>query len=338
MSLIIIWVLASTYFYFQHLVSVKTDLILEKIVFADETIFITGLRMDDYQRKTSDIPHKIPWYYKTTKIPTQILFKFLEAKLFYSSPYTKYEDRGFLTVNGIRIGSNENRDEVKSMDDFLERYDISISDSVGQPFSMDSTSRATIADNQDILYFHYDEIPVPDDIDSIKLTITDNQNSLSKSILITAKWDEQVFSYFQRDLLRPKCEPEKTAWDFMSSIAAGDEELSEKYLHPDYMDSFDRSVLDHDLWNSPRWGYVLYEGNYQDCQDVFSFNLDFKNSPEEDAASIARQKLFLAFNNGNWQIIDITALDKLLIRMTQPDIPLCPNRFGRSPSLSTARR
>ncbi len=315
-SLILVWLLISVYFYFQHTVTVKNDLIFEKMDFADETIILTELQLDKYQRKTRDVSEDIPWYYQS-KIPPQILYRILETAFFYSSPYTKYGDRGFLTVKGLRIASTDNREPDKIMDDFSERYDIRITDSSDKRFSMDSRNGAYIPDNSDILYFYYDEIPVADDIETVKVTVTDTQTGLSKSISIHPEWDEEVINYFERNRVSygsfDKSKPNEIARYFVINIVEGNTELLKNCLHPNCKDTFDWSALDHELWDSPYDKYVLYEGSYQDYQDVFSYNMYFEDSHEEDAQIIGKQKIYLVFDQDKWQIIDVSPLDKVLI-------------------------
>ncbi|KUG03508.1 hypothetical protein ASZ90_019070 [hydrocarbon metagenome] len=306
------WFLISIYFYFQHLVTVKTDLLFEKMDFGDESIIITELRLDNYQRKPREAWDNLPWYYNT-KIPHQILYRFSEAILFYSSPYTKYDDSGFLTVRGMKIGSIDNQEPHKSLDDFRERYNIRIADFEDQPFSRDSRSSATIENNANILHFQHDDVPVSDDIDTIKFVVTDNQTGLYQTLFLHPQWEEHKLSYFSRYSIYPSrnYEPGKTAKTFVNSILDEHRYISEKLLHPKCRKNIDWSILDHELWDSQREDCVLYEGSYQGFHDVFSYYMNFTNSDGADAPITASQKIYLLFQDDTWKVLDVSPLENV---------------------------
>lgn len=111
LSLFVLWVAVSSFFYYKHQITVKIITFPEWEIkkndgFQIKEIQLTnkGYNYSAFDSKTNEIRE---WIYKL-KLPYSVSSFLMKTLYFYSLPYEEYDDRWWpMTISGIYISENE---------------------------------------------------------------------------------------------------------------------------------------------------------------------------------------------------------------------------------------
>ena len=306
-----VWLAVTAYFHYQHLITIKSCDVYEKLDFGDQTLYITEIRWDSYMRDVSNYPEgEGPWYwnwYNDSKLPPNLSLAIYRFCDFYSRPYIKTEDTGMLTVKGIRIGDFSQQADVNE----FNRYLIFIHDCNKTVYQGDVKGAVSEIGKSNLLHFYRQVYEVPQNIGAVGLTIYDTTTKITRTIGIYPKWDTHRYSFFEKKPYYHMFEPETTVNKFAEQIKKNDREAAQQYILEEKIETFPWKRVQHTLWKTaPPHMYAYYETTYAGYENVYSCQVEYIAGSGEEAKVVARQALYLVMKDSSWKIIDASELSK----------------------------
>jgi hypothetical protein len=306
-----VWLVVTAYFHYQHLITIKSCNVYEKLEFGDQTLYITEIRWDSYMRDVSNYPEgEGPWYwnwYVDSKLSPNLSLAIYRLCDFYSRPYIKTQDTGMLTVKGIRIGDISQAADVNE----FNRYLIFIHDCNKTVYKGEVKGALGEIGQSNVLHFYRQVYDVPKDSGVVGLTIYDTGNKITRTIGIYPKWNTHRYSFFEKKPYYHMFEPETTLNKFAEQIKKKDRTAAQQYILEDRRDTFPWARVEHTLWKTaPPHIYACYEGSYGNYENVYSCQVEYTAGKGEESEIVARQALYLVLRDAVWQIIDAGELTK----------------------------
>lgn len=306
-ALVILWLGVSTYFYVHHYVTIKTCPVYEKVDFGDKAIYITELRWVNWERDTDRFLYNsdLPWYYKLIEskhIPLRMAMAFIKVPYFYSTPYIKYDDNGYLTVKGLIL-----RDVSDRLDDYSKRFKISLHASENLWCSSSEWGMHMSEGSNISSFYQRDKTLIPADEKYITIDIKDTRTDILQTIRVYPEWQSEGYSFFDQKPDEHEFAAETTAINFMKLVQSRITEKAEQMVLTNLQPTFPWDRLEHEYLNlSMTVDFVFYEGNYGGYSDVFSCKVIYVPEGSSSNEPAAAQNIYLIHHENEWKVIDIS--------------------------------
>lgn len=303
----IMWLLVSTYFYFQHHRTDKVFHLDEEVRSGSNLIKFKELRLVNYQSK-DQANFWLPWYFPfANNLPLPLREPFLNICMFYTpSRYEFSDEEGTLSLSGYVISPEGNF----SHEDFSNRLDIWLCGPNEVGYIGGSSTQAS-SQYHDFLFFSIHGRHVPLNAKEISLIIDDKINKQRDKIALDPVWDTETYTFFNRKKNYNYIDPEIAVRSLID--LARDNHIAEAKAHvlPEKQNLFKWELLNHQYWQTPTEPDINYQGEYLGYQNVFTNSFVFGEFKEDDFRGIAKQEFFLIDTKDGWKVIDVSPVQKL---------------------------
>ncbi|MEA1960398.1 MAG: hypothetical protein U9N81_03750 [Bacillota bacterium] len=320
--LLILFLGISAYFYRQHYITIKTCPVYEKVNFGDESIYITELCWENFERNDNRRSYRLGEHsffnlVCSLNLPLKVAAPVLNTYYVYSKPYIKYDEMGYISIKGLRLkeglnaeeeleefNASEESDIFDKLHEFSKKYEIYHTHAER---THSSTSEGHSLETNILKFRKQEKNLIPLETKNIEISIKDNTTGISKIIQVHPIWESNNFSFFDRKPDDLDFAAEITADKFTKLVQENNEEKAEQLVLADLRATFPWQKLQHKYWNIGRTDdYMVYESNSSGFENVYSYNIEYKAGVSYDSEVKARQKIFLIYHQGTWKVIDVS--------------------------------
>ncbi|WP_459909947.1 hypothetical protein [Desulfotomaculum defluvii] len=298
----IMWLLVTTYFYFQHYRIDKVIYIDEEVHSGDNLIKLKELRLSNY-KVNYPANFEAPWYFLlANNFPQPVRELFVKICYFYTSPYEFSHDVGTLSLRGYVISPKGSF----SIEDFSNVTDIWLSG----PHEVGYLGGHQIHSNSPNNDFHLIKIygeNAPLGLKEISIMIDDKKGHKKNKITLQPKWEKETYTFFDRNK-NYSFDPEDTVTSFLNLVRDNHISQAKDYVMPEKQASIQWELLKHKYVAYPRGSSTSYAGNHFGYQNVISENFVYGEMKADDFKDIAEQQLFLVDTKHGWKIIQVSPL------------------------------
>lgn len=188
--IVLIWLAVTVYFYFQHQVTIQTQVLDKKEELENADVVVKELLLMDVENKNFDFDN---WRYSwAEKLPPSMVTPFLKICHFYSKPYqeipydaSKIELRGMVVLN----------EEIEQGESLWDYYEIEIMDEEGVRYG---SGYKLIYEGGKIYYFAVNGNCYNRDLAKVDIVITDKSSGNIKTLPVEINWQAEKYNYFNR--------------------------------------------------------------------------------------------------------------------------------------------
>ncbi len=296
--LLIIWLLITVFFYYQHQVYVESYDIGEYIEFDDFGVFISNIEKYDYKNKD----FKYPDFILGLDLPGKLSRTILNIKYFYSIPYEIDKENPKFDINCEVIVHGEYGISVDVGDLLKDKLDIQYISTPSDSIIYLAGTRITASGNQNVIQLTYSG--EWNDVISEGIRIVDIVDDEKHNVDFELPFTKVRYDYFNR---RPGYRQDYSSSiisDLLSSYCSGDRLTAESYISTEHIDTFSWDILDLYCEFSAQDFIFSYIGQYKEAEDVFMMN----TGGYIEGESIDELVFYMIYDDFRWQIIDVDAV------------------------------
>lgn len=307
LSILLIWVTITLYFYCQHIQKVKFIPLYENIQIGDTKVCLRELSLVNYKPRPFDFTNP-PWYIELSKrLPQSLIMPYYKMIAFYRSPYTVNAEHGIATLSGYVLSKDGERlfgYPDKKIDIWLAGdYEVGYPGGTGtRNLGWDHFS-----------FFHIEGNNVPLATQELSIMINDKVNNKDYKLPIKLDWQTKTYTFFNRKPSYGQAfDPAEKVKEFIDLQNQGAKEKLEQLILSDRLATIPWQYTKYDDWQLlNREENVSYQEKYQGLSDVITVTITFGEFIEGSFKGKARQQFYLIDHQGTWKIIDIGPAQKI---------------------------
>lgn len=244
LTIILLISVVTIYFYRQHQYTVETIYLDTYLELEDLDLYITSLSRYDSERNVDgyfdERQSLTRWIYEA-KLPIGVKRAALRLQSFYSAPYEFYEDgRSRYVLNALVIPSNSGDPDLWQERKALIK--VGLTDLASGNTRSSLSGGSTHMDSANYFTTHF-TIGWPYQASEV-LVITDKQDDKVVEIELKGIPVTNTYSYFNREPSRNDLIGRDPVGSLIAKYHYGQKEACQEFIHPDYLESFDWSLLD----------------------------------------------------------------------------------------------
>lgn len=301
LTIISIWIIISTFFYFQHRVQVDRYEINKYIEFDDFGILIKNIERYNYEKNTDThnfqpkrrISREI--IYKLN-LPGTVIIKLLNIDYFYSQPYrTTGESYEYLLNAEVIFNPNEITYET-IIENFSSNIDIYLYKNDNNSQKHFSATGTRSSSSQNIIHFSSSDNWIKSDTHSLSIKNKDGNEKLL--VLIDKPYTTTTYGYFNRRVYDYDRMSSDVTRHFLSNYYSDNKKDSVSNIQGDSIASFNWDVLDkYESFIIDNYK-LSYLGRFKEQENVFIMSVS-------DDTQMNTLDFYLIYKDLSWYIIDV---------------------------------
>lgn len=292
---LIIWLLLTAFFYYQHQVYVESYDIGEYIEFDEFGVFVNNIEKYNYENRG----FKYPDFLLELGLPGKFNQTIMNIWYFYSFPYEIDKANPKFDINCEVIVYGEYGTSV-DVGDLLEgKLDFQYIGTLSDSIIYLTGTRITASSNQNTIQLTYSK--EWNDSLSEGITIVDLVDDKEYEVDFSLPFTKVRYDYFNR---RPGYKQDYSSSiisNMLRSYKKGDSSTAESYISTEHMETFSWDILDRYSQFFPEKFIFSYIGQYKENDGVFMM----KSGGYIEGESIDELIFYMIYDNSRWQIIDI---------------------------------
>lgn len=293
LSIISIWIIISTFFYFQHRIQVDTYYIGKYIEFDEFSVFVKNVEKYNFENNR----HKYPDALFKLNLPWKITKAISKINYFYSKPYSFNKESYKYNVNCEIIFNPDSINKEYKLDNINKMMSIEVYNEALASVGKLSESRMQYESNSNVMI--YTKIGNWNENFSNGLKVSDTKNGNQYLIPFEKSFFTKNYGYFNSKNDDRQQMTNDIILKFLCTYHNGDIKAAENYINDKYVDDFPWNTVNQYKEFVNANFELSYIGNYKGEEDVFHMNTSFY---QEDNLK-NNLNFYLIYRDFNWQII-----------------------------------
>lgn len=295
LAILVIWIIISAFFYFQHRIQVETCTIGRYIEFEEFSVLVKNIERYNFEKNGRNYPN---WIIKFN-LPSKVTEAILKTQYFYSFPY-HVDNKALKYDINCEIIFDQEVIDAESVEDLIrEKFNIALYNNNSSSHIKITENKLQYNSNMNIIYYTYTGNWQQNYNAGVKIINIENDEEY------IVQFDNQFlisnYGYFNRKLTDRQKRSSTVINNFIWNYYNGDMDDSQLNINNEYIENYPWNKLN--LYeNFFADNYELsYLGHHMNDDQVFIM----KVLDNQESDLIKELEFYMIYEDFRWQIIDM---------------------------------